>query len=375
MARKDRSPGRAPFRPCLEFLEPRCLPSAGPLGVLSWLNLATQAAHAARRGSPAVSAPSVEVHPGDSIQAAVDAAGPGTIVFLDPGTYDQTVTVTKPDVFLVGLGGRGAVTLANPGGAEDGITVRRTARGFGLFNVGVRGFDGNGVSLVGVRRFVLEGVTATDNGAYGIYPVGSSGGLIAHSTATGSSDTGIYVGQSFGVAVLGNTTRGNVNGIESENSVDVLVAGNESTGNTLGVLVDLLPGLPVKVAGRTVVAGNVVAGNNHPNFANPSDIAAGEPAGTGVFVLGAKGTRVEDNLVLGNESIGIGVVSSAVLALLGNSPPLDVLPNPARTHVRDNFVFGGNPFGADLLWDGTGRDSSWDGNTFLTHLSPRPFPS
>ena len=39
--------------------------------------------------------PSLAVHVGDSIQAAVDAALPGTDILIDPGTYTQSVTVAK----------------------------------------------------------------------------------------------------------------------------------------------------------------------------------------------------------------------------------------------------------------------------------------
>jgi parallel beta-helix repeat protein len=345
-----------------------------PWDFFTWLSVARQASRAAGQATPpAVSVPSVEVHPGQSIQAAVDAAGPGTVVFLDPGIYHQTVTVSKPDVFLVGLGGPGAVVLDNPGGADDGISVTRQGAGFGLFDVTVRGFGDNGVFLDGVSRFLLDGVTATDNGEYGIFPSGGFNGLITGCSGSGSSDTGIYVGQSLDVAVVGNTASGNVNGIEVENAVNVLVAGNTSSGNTVGILVDLLPGLDVKVAGNVLVAGNVVTDNTHPNFAPPSDIAALPPPGVGIFVLGGVGTCVEDNLVLGNPVIGVGVASSDLL-VLGGTPVFDIQPDPVHTVVRDNLIFGA-PLGADLFWDGSGQNNVWSGNTFGTSLSPAPLPS
>src|SRR5262249_42851696 len=152
-------------------LEDRCLPSSQPLGPVAWLSLAVQAHRASGQATPVgVSAPTIVVHPGESIQAAVDSASPGTIVFLDPGTYAQTVTVSRPDVFLVGLGGPGAVTLTNPGGAATGVTVTGQGDGFGLLDVTVQGFDKNGVMLRRVHRFLIAGVTATDDGAYGFFP-------------------------------------------------------------------------------------------------------------------------------------------------------------------------------------------------------------
>jgi parallel beta-helix repeat protein len=364
-------------RPCLEILEERCALSglSQPLGPLQWLSLAAQAARASHQAAPsAVRAPSVEVHAGQSIQAAVDAARPGTVVFLDPGTYSQSVTVSKPDVFLVGLGGPGAVVLDNPGGADNGVNVAPGGDGFGLFNVTVQGFGQNGVLLTGVHRFLVDGVTAVNDGGYGIFPVSSANGLVTRSSTSGNDDTGIYVGQSLDVAVLANSASENVNGIEVENSVNVAVLGNHSFHNTVGVLVDLLPDLPVKVTANTLVAGNVINDNNHPNFGPPSDIASLAPTGVGVFVLGTVGTKVRDNLVLGNHLLGVGVTSSELLTVLGGGPVRGIFPNPSRTQVRDNFLFGGG-LSLDLLWDGSGMGNVFSDNTLLTSFSPSGFPS
>ncbi len=359
-------------RPCLEILEERCVLSGllQPLGPLPWTALAAQVERASSQAAPApVNAPSVEVHPGQSIQAAVDGAGPGTVIFIDPGTYNQTVSISKPDIFLVGLGAPGGVVLANPGGADNGIAVNPGANGFALFNVRVQGFDDNGVILTGVRRFLVSGVTAANDGEYGIFPVFSANGLIANNSTSGNSDTGIYVGQSLDVAVLGNSSHDNDNGIEIENSINSLVAGNRSFHNTVGILVDLLPFLPVTVGADTLVADNLVTDNNLPNPGAPNDISAVEPAGVGIFVLGTDATRVDGNLVLGNEGVGVGVASTDLLALLGGVPVFGIQPDPSHTQVRDNVVLGGG-MSVDLLWDGSGVGNVWSGNTFLTSFSP-----
>src|SRR5262245_38866445 len=69
------------FRPRLEVLESRELPSAAV----------------------------IIVHPGESIQAAVDAARPGTVINIEAGTYLQNVSVAKPGIQLIGLDGPGGV--------------------------------------------------------------------------------------------------------------------------------------------------------------------------------------------------------------------------------------------------------------------------
>jgi len=117
-------------------------------------------------GADQVSA-SVVVAPGGSIQAAIDAAVPGAVIQISPGTYHEALTVAKAGIKLIG---RGDVTIENPGDAENGIRVSDAGDGFVLFNVTVRGFEENGVLLVRVNGFLLSNVRTVDNGEYGLFP-------------------------------------------------------------------------------------------------------------------------------------------------------------------------------------------------------------
>jgi parallel beta-helix repeat protein len=322
----------------------------------------------------------IVVHEGASIQAAVDLADPGSSIYIEPGTYAQSVTVAKPGISLIGLyGGRGSkVIISNPGKAENGITVTAASSGFTLENVTVRGFTENGVRLEGVNGFDLEQVVAQNNGEYGLFPVFSSHGLIADCAAFGHKDTGIYVGQSKDVIIRQNTTVANVNGIEVENSSHVQVINNQSSGNVAGILVVLLPGLNVKVSSDIVIRGNYVHDNNLPNFAVAGNLESFVPTGSGILVVGGDHTVVENNRVWGNQFVGIGVSSTLLLGQLAGLPPggfADIQPNPIGTLVRNNIaVHNGSasplPFlpGADFLWDGSGRDNHWQGNLFGTSV-------
>src|SRR4051812_2551844 len=76
------------------------------------------------------------VHAGGSIQAAVDAAAPGTTIKIEPGTYLESVTVNKAGIRLIGMGDKeSGVVIKNPGDEEDGIEVGDAGDGFVLKNV------------------------------------------------------------------------------------------------------------------------------------------------------------------------------------------------------------------------------------------------
>jgi parallel beta-helix repeat protein len=335
----------------------------------------------------------VVVRPGGSIQAAIDAAAAGSVIRIAPGTYREALTIQTPDLTLLGLtgpegeegeGGEGGVVLENPDDADDGITVTVAGHGVVIRDVTVRGFEENGVLLVGVDGFTLSGITATDNGDYGLFPVFSSHGTIRNCRASGHRDTGIYIGQSRDVTLSGNVTFGNVNGIEVENASDIRVTANETYDNVAGILVVLLPGLDAKTAADIVVAGNRVHDNNHVNFGTPGELESFVPPGSGILVVGADRVTVQANAVGGNHFVGIGVGSSLLLGALAGLPPeafADIEPDPDGARVLGNHASGnggaspipGLP-AVDLFWDGSGTDNCWQGNTAASSY-PSPLPA
>ena len=330
--------------------------------------------------------PDIIVRAGSSIQTAVDAVGPGTVIQIEPGTYAEAIHISVPHLALVGQRGRdgAGVVIENPGGQDNGISVDQGSDGFVLLNVTVRGFGENGVLLSGVNGFLISGVTAQDNGEYGLFPVHSSHGVIERCRASGHNDTGIYVGQSHDVIVRHSVAFGNVNGIEFENSQRVRGVANETYDNVVGILVVVLPGLDVKTTSDVLVAGNRVHDNNHPNFAPPGDLASFVPSGSGILIVGADRATVEGNAVSGNQFTGIAVGSTLLLGALAGLPPeafADIEPNPDHAVIRNNRVTGNGtaspiPFlpAVDLLWDGSGVGDCWGRNRFSTSY-PDPLPA
>ena len=99
----------------------------------------------------------------DTIQAAVDAAGPGDLVLVGPGTYREEVKVAVPSVTIRGRD-RDRVVVDGEFRRPNGISV--TADGVAVENLTVRNALMNGLFWTGVRGYRASYVTAYNNKDY-----------------------------------------------------------------------------------------------------------------------------------------------------------------------------------------------------------------
>jgi parallel beta-helix repeat protein len=367
------------------------------------------------------------VRPGDSIQAAVDAAAAGDTILVQPGTYREAgrpcptnaaancaVVISTDGLRLVGVRGRGSShgdphgaasgpVLENAGGQDQGIAIAKPgARGDACFAdpaqriVGnvvsgftVRGFAGEGIFLFCADDFRVTRNATHDNLEYGIFPSHAARGRVRGNVATGANDTGVYIGQSHDVRVHHNLAQGNVSGFEIENCTGVRLDHNIATGNTGGILSFTLPGLDLLVNEDNVVERNVVRANDRDNTCtNPADTVCLVPSGTGILLLAADRNAVRGNLVEGNRTVGIAVFDFC--SATGTPPDacaaLGIDPSPDGNRIVGNRVAGngtdpdaarlppGVP-GADLIWSGVGMGDCWSRNGDGTVFSPVPLPA
>jgi parallel beta-helix repeat protein len=289
------------------------------------------------------------------------------VILQSSGSQDQGIAVAK-------TGDPGCLTT--PNGRIDGSLIS----GFT-----VQGFSGSGILLFCADDWRVTGVTAVDNYLYGVFPSHSGPGRVDHSLATGSNDTGIYVGESQGARLDHNTASGNVSGFEIENSTGVRADHNLANGNTGGILSFTLPFLDINPNTNIQIDHNTVTGNNKANTCPPGDDVCALPVGTGILLAAADTNTVDHNTVTGNNSFGIGVAN---LCLVSHLPPLvcavlDIDPNPNGNQIQHNLATGNglspDPLiaplpGADLLWDGTGTGNCWQDNT-ANATFPTPLPT
>jgi hypothetical protein len=309
------------------------------------------------------------VFPGESIQAAVDAADPGDTVLLTPGTYRQSVKVTTPDLTLRGMGRSTVLKPATTKAAEscgengNGICVvgkkDKDIKGVTIASLTVTGFAKSGVFAVGTDGLTVQNVTAEKNGVWGIAQERSVHSVFRKNTARDNGDAGLLLANTIkadegaadteGTVIDRNLLEGNRVGLTVRRLRNLTVAHNEVIGNCAGIFVVGDENKPK--AGALTVRDNRVARNNK---SCPKTARLEALQGSGIVLTGAEDTlvarnRVTDNAGPSSLSGGIVLFKSFVGA------------TSERNRITDNVLKDNAP--ADLVNTDTGEGNTFQGNT------------
>ncbi|MFD3719080.1 nitrous oxide reductase family maturation protein NosD [Streptomyces sp. NPDC058674] len=318
--------------------------------------------------APTAAAAGHTVRPGESIQEAVDAARPGDSVFVLPGTYHESVNITKP-LTLRGSGSKTVIMPPAPAAvradnacavAGNGIcvigTVEKPVARVSIRSLTLTGFRKSGIWASRTDRMRVEQVTAEKSGTWGIAQERSTRGVFRANVARNNAESGIFLANTIdreggatdtlGARVHGNTLTGNRIGVTVRRVRNLSVHDNTLTGNCGGVFVVGDEGDPG--AGDMTIRGNRIHENNKFCRGNSRlpDIQ-----GAGIVLTGAEKTTIRGNSVRGN--VGSAPLSGGILlfkSFVGAQNTDNV--------IKDNEVTGNKP--ADLANQGTGS-----GNTFL----------
>ncbi|AUS77256.1 nitrous oxidase accessory protein [Actinoalloteichus sp. AHMU CJ021] len=277
----------------------------------------------------------VLVAPGQSIQEALDAAGPGVTIRLEAGTYAEHLWIRHGGVTLVGAGpGR---TVLRPGGeptasipqltdapegAVSGISVHGTGEpveGVTLRGITITGFPGAGVHAHSATDLTVEDVAVEDNAVWGIYLRESERLTVRRCQASGSQYGGVALSFCSGDTSLITDTETHTNGfgLFVDNSSHARLVGNRAHGNAAGVMLlnQTYPGEPpggvrdCLVIDNDIHANNLAAGGGDPEVLAP----AGPPiSGVGVAVIGTTRVALVHNRISGHRPSGFSVMGGAV---------------------------------------------------------------
>jgi len=309
------------------------------------------------------------VRPGESIQAAVDAAEPGDTIVVLGGVHHETVVIEKDGISLRGV----KAVLEPPTEPTEG-----TCEGAGFCVLGEVDFDTGevaeyveDVSISGftIRDFSEFGIVgfgardakfvknrAFDDGEYGITSFFSTGTKVISNVISGAEDAAIYAGDSPDAKtnIVSNETYDSESGILVRNSLHGRITANNTHDNCIGIVfIADAPG----PAGEFDVHGNKVHDNTG---ACPATAETPALSGVGIGLLGAGDVEIHGNHILDNVPSDPEPFSGGVLVVRGIEGTA-----PTDNTVTGNTILRNEP---DIFWDETGSGNRLEPNNCETSV-------
>ena len=266
------------------------------------------------------------VTPGMGIQAAVNAAAPGDVIEIEPGTYDGVVTINKSGVTLKAAEGAPAKPVLQASGATGSLGTIHLSPGT------------NNVTVEGLEIIGLDGTPGLEKAA--VYFQGAHDGVtLRDNVITADGDPAILT--EYGLANTNITIEDNViDGTTFDTSAETGVGDQFTVPNVPRVLVYMSSGAPFS-HGNVVFRGNTVSGSS------------GDAVNGNVLInLDGSGVTIEDNTFSGTTGTKAGLpalrVRGATTTVSGNSfsgsSSVGVIVGTASTDTAATSSVTGNVF-------------------------------
>ena len=317
----------------------------------------------------------------ERLQEAMILMKDGDTLIIDSGNYifEDSLSLDVDNVTIKGKGMNETILdFKDQKTGAQGLLVtsdKVTLEGFSIMNAkgdALKVIGSKGINMINLKT-EWTGGPKSSNGAYGFYPVESEDVLIDGCIAIGASDAGIYVGQSRNIIVRNSIAQYNVAGIEIENSYYADVYNNLASHNTAGILVFDLPDLPQQGGHHIRVFDNKAIDNDTDNFAPEGNIVGEVPRGTGIIIMANSDVEIFNNLISGNGTVNLSIVSYG-----DETDDKNYYPHPKRIQVHNNN-YGPSGFDPDLetgdlakalyeISDGNMPDIFWDGVLPLSQI-------
>jgi parallel beta-helix repeat protein len=349
----------------------------------------------------AAAAPGKTLHvsQGQSIQAAIDAATPGTTVEVGPGTYDENLLIAKDGISLEGAGA-GVTILEPPATANpvclvlqvtpddiesnglNGICVaklnddgshRDTVHDVRVTGFTIRDFPGVGIVFAFADHLRADhNVVANDTmhrGVYGITAFASRHGVYEHNVVHTTSDAGFYMGDSpdADFTIRDNTAYDDLWGILVRDSSVGLITGNTLHDSCSG-LVFLNSGTNPTGPQHWLAAGNTVIHNDN-SCPSARTLLPFNLSGVGIMIAGGSHIVLANNTVRDNQPSGpTSSVDGVALAggiVVVSAADISIFPGLFGSVESHNTLVGNTArdnLPVDIAYDGRGQ-----GNHFVAN--------
>jgi hypothetical protein len=281
-----------------------------------------------------------------TIQEAVDAAAPGDLILVKPGTYQEAVQVETDQLTIRGLD-RNTVILDGNFELENGIRILG-ADGVAVENMTAINYTNNGFFWTGVEGYRGSYLTAYRTGDYGVYAFDSMNGQLEHIYAAGSPDAGIYIGECYPCNAVVDDVVSEHNGLGysgTNSGGNLLIVNSKFRFNRAGIVPNSGSYELCYPERETTIVGNEVYSNNQAD--TPAIDVAILAMGNGILVAGGVRNDIERNLVYDHDKTGIAAVPFL------EDDPNDSIPAEAEwdTPCADQKKELPEDPGGPILWD------------------------
>lgn len=282
------------------------------------------------------------------LQTKLIEAADGDVLLLPEGSFDFKRGLSlndTPNITIKGAG-KGKTILSFKGQIEgaEGMLFKNV-KGLTLEGFTVSDSKGDAIKIQDCKNVIMRDLETTwtsgkdpNNGAYGLYPVGSTNVLMEECEASFAMDAGIYVGQSTNVVVRDNYVHNNVAGLEIENTIVGEVYNNVAKNNTGGMLIFDMPDLPQANGDRIKFYNNTMDSNNGENFAPEGMVVSTIPPGSGMIIMAHSNIEMHDNTITNHKTLGIAVNSWLFTGVPFKSEEFD--PFSTNINIHDNVISG-----------------------------------
>ncbi|SMD06286.1 parallel beta-helix domain-containing protein [Pedobacter nyackensis] len=280
-----------------------------------------------------------------------------TQIILKQGTYKfDNLSIAQVNHILIQGEGYDKTILDFKEQSQGGEGIRVTdVKGFTIDGMMIRDSKGDLLKINKSRDVTVTNLHAvwskadSTSGGYAIYPVMCKNVLIENCYTEGSSDAGIYVGQTDSAIVRKCKAAKNVAGCEIENTSNAQVYDNEFYNNTAGFLIFDLPDLSKK-GGHVKAYNNYIHDNNFRNFAKAGSFGTSwgvgnASPGSGVIILAASDIEIYNNRIINNNSSAITIASGfAVDDKAAEKINANYSPISKNIKIHDNTIEMGTAF-------------------------------
>lgn len=280
-----------------------------------------------------------------------------TSILLKAGNYKfDNLSIAQVNHILIQGEGHDKTVLDFSGQTQGGEGIRVTdVKGFTIDAMTIRDSKGDLLKINKSSNVTVTNLHAvwskadSTSGGYAIYPVLCKNVLIENCYTEGSSDAGIYVGQTDSAIVRKCKAAKNVAGCEIENTSNAEVYDNEFYNNTAGFLIFDLPDLS-KRGGHVKVYNNNIHDNNFRNFAKAGSFGTtwgvgNASPGSGIIILAASDIEIYNNKIINNNTSSITIASGfAVDEKAGEKINANYSPIPKNIRIHDNTIEMGPAF-------------------------------